>query len=333
METFNTGSKREPTKAMISELKPGQRITAFFVLRKKELRTKRDSSDLYLSLELGDASGRIWGSLWQKVEESYKTIEEGKPVKVLAVAIDYKGKLHLNIEKVRPVMPKDHVTSEQFLPVCSKDPEFLYAQLLEKIKGIKNKAIQELLSSFFNDSEFKKEFSRAPGGKLWHHAYIGGLLEHTLAVAHIAETIAGLYPEIKIDILLAGALLHDIGKIREYRTVGLIDFSDEGRLHGHISIGHNMVAERIQTISGFPKELRDELLHLILSHQGSKENGSPIPPMTLEAMILYYADELDSKANALQRIIHKEKSGKHWSSYVPLLDRFIYLGSEHKTVS
>lgn len=334
METFNFDSKSKTAQAVISKLQPGQRIAAFFILRKKEMRTKRESSDLYLSLELGDASGRIWGSLWQNVKESYKILEEGKPVKVLAKVIDYKGRLHLNIEKVRPTTPEDRIDIEQFIPVCPKDPELLYDQLSEKIKGMKNKVIQKLLNSFFKDPEFKKRFLRAPGGKLWHHAYIGGLLEHTLAVAHIAETVGGLYPEARLDMLLAGALLHDIGKIKEYRIDGMIDFSDQGRLHGHITIGHNMVAERIKGISDFPKPLRDELLHLILSHQGSRENGSPVPPMTLEAMILYYADELDSKANALQRIMNKEKRpDRRWSSFIPLLDRFIYFGSEDETVA
>ena len=124
-------------------------------------------------------------------------------------------------------------------------------------------------------------------------------------------------------------MLHDIGKVKEYRVDGVIDFSDEGRLHGHITIGYHIVAEHIDRIRDFPKELRDELLHLILSHQGSRENASPVVPMTPEAMILYYADELDSKVNALQRIIRKEKnSDRHWSSFVPLLERFIYFGSK-----
>lgn len=329
METTNLESRCKPVKPIISKLQAGQKVTTFFVLRKKELRTKRDSSELYLSLELGDADGRIWGSLWHNVKSSYNSLQEGEPVKVQATAIDFKGRLHLNIDKVRPAAPDDQIDVESFIPITPKDPDELYSRLLKKINGVKNKAIHNLLISFFEDSEFKKQFIKAPGGKLWHHAYIGGLLEHTMAVAHIVEMVARLYPEARSDLLLAGALLHDIGKTREYRTCGVIDFTDEGRLHGHITIGHNMVADRIKTIPDFPKSLRDELLHLILSHQGSREYGSPVPPMTLEAMIIYYADELDSKANALQRIRQREKeSGKRWSSFIHLLDRFIYFGAE-----
>ena len=329
METFNFDAQPEPEKALISRMQPGQKITEFFILRKKEIRTKKESSDLYLSVELGDASGRISGSLWEDVQTTADQIHEGKPVKVKATVIDFRGKLHLNIDKIRSVTSKEKIDIDRFMPQSPKNTDELYTEFLYKIQKMKNQYLQKLLLSFFDDSKFKKQFKKAPGGKLWHHAYIGGLVEHTHNVSYIADTIAKLYPEIKSDLLTAAALLHDVGKIYEYDTTGVIDFSDEGRLHGHIVIGHNLVADQIKTIKGFPKKLRDELLHLILSHQGSRENGSPVPPMTLEAMILYYADELDSKANALQHIIQKEKGSETgWSSYITLLERFIYIGKE-----
>jgi len=329
METLDSDSNNKPIQTLISDLLPGQRFTGFFMLRKKELRTKKESSELYLSLELGDASGRIWGSVWQNVQESYKAITVGKPVKILATAIEYKDKLHLNVDKVRPAHAEDRIDMRQFIPTGSQDPEAMYSRLIEKVNTINNNHLRQLLKDIFTASDFKNNFSRAPGGKLWHHAYIGGLLEHTLAVTSIAEMVAGLYHGINLDMLLAGAMLHDIGKVKEYRVDGVIDFSDEGRLHGHITIGYHIVAECIDRIEDFPKALRDELLHLILSHQGSRENASPVVPMTPEAMILYYADELDSKVNALQRIIRKEKnSDRHWSAFVPLLERFIYFGSK-----
>jgi 3'-5' exoribonuclease len=172
----------------------------------------------------------------------------------------------------------------------------------------------------------------APGGKLWHHAYLGGLLEHTIAVVELCRTMAGIYPMVNRDLLMTGAILHDIGKIEEYGYGrGFIDFTDEGRLWGHISIGAQCVRAAIEELEredGFPEELKTQVVHLILSHQGELEHGSPVLPQTLEAMILYYADEMDSKANALKHIIERDaKSGRTWSQYINLLDRFIYIGN------
>lgn len=314
---------------MICDIKPGQSIVAFFILRKKELRTMHGNRDFYLSLELGDSSGRIFASVWQNAEKLYSDLEEGQPVKVRAKVIDWKGRAHLSVEKIRPVEERDELDAGTLLPEAKADIQKILADIRAIIEDVKNEQLRVLLNSFYQDEKFAEQFCQAPGGKLWHHCYKGGLAEHTLAVANMCMQIASLYPRIHRDLLVAGALLHDIGKIREYEVQGFFDFSDAGRLLGHIAMGYHKVAERIEALPDFPEKLADQLLHLILSHQGKREQGAPVVPMTREAMILYYADELDSRLNAMERIYNRDKEpGRKWSQYIKLLDRFIYFGDE-----
>jgi len=328
---------------LIKDLQAGDTLTAFFVLRKKELRTKKDGGEFYLLLELGDSSGRIWGTVWDRAQKIHDELEAGRVVKVRAKVVHFNDALHLTIEKVRQATDADSLDWASLMPTVQADPEQLYAQLLALVDSVQNPSLKALLDSFYRDGDFKRKFLNAPAGKLWHHSYVGGLAEHVLSVAEICEKVHGRYgptrssegpegppdPEglLDRDLLLAGALLHDIGKIAEYQTAGFIDFSDQGRLIGHIVIGSQMVSERIAQMQDFPDDLRLKLLHLILSHQGSREQGSPVPPMTLEAILLHHADQMDSEANALLRIIHREKKpGVRWSRFVRLLERFIYFG-------
>ncbi len=315
----------------IREFKPGDRIIGFFIVRKKELKTKKDQT-LYILLELGDQSGRISCTLWDNVKSLYDTINVGDMVKVKGTVIVYNDSQQISLEKIRKARPEDEVTEKDFLRRGNIEIETFKNRLKEIIDSVKNSSLKSLLQYFFNDPEWLDRFAEAPGGKLWHHAYIGGLMEHTVAVVGICENVAQFYPSVDRDLLITGAILHDIGKIDEYRyDQGFIDYSDEGRLWGHISIGFQQVKaviEKIENREGFPEELKKVLLHMILSHQGKLEQGSPVLPMTLEAMILYYADELDSKTNALLHIIERDnESGRHWSKYVPLLERFIYMGN------
>ena len=191
----------------------------------------------------------------------------------------------------------------------------------------KNKHLKKLWAAVTQNDELIEKLQKAPGGKLWHHCYLGGLLEHSNNVARLVLSIADNYQHLNRDLLLTGALLHDLGKIIEFKWQGFIDYSDVGRLHGHISIGYHFIASEIEKIKDFPPTLRDEVLHLVLSHQGKLEQGSPVVPMMREAMILYYADELESKIGAFDRIEENEhEPGKVWSNYVKLLDRFLYFG-------
>jgi len=315
---------------MICEVKPGQTIADFFIVRKKELRTKHDR-EFYLSLELGDSSGRIFASVWQDAEKWYNELAEGQAVKVQAKVIDWKGRPHLSVDRIRLVEERDHLDVHALLPAAKANVSEILQDIQKIINNIHNRYLLTLLHSFFDDPEFCDQYKKAPGGKLWHHCYQGGLAEHTLSVTKIVIMLCDLYPHLNKELLISGALLHDIGKVWEYDVKGFIDYSDEGRLHGHIAIGYNKLAEKIDRIDDFPQQVRHQLLHLILSHQGKYEQGSPVVPMTPEAMILYYADEMDSKMNALNRIYERDKEpGQKWSRYIRLLNRFIYFGDDQE---
>ncbi len=307
------------------DLQPGDEVISFFVLRKKEIRTSRESKELYLALELGDAAGRISGSFWNEAKKVYDSLEVGDVVKLKAHVIDFKNKKHLSIQKIRKAGRRDDIDWAQLIPKVDQNLEDLLRKLDETIESVEQGALKILLQSIFGDERLRNQVAHAPGGKLWHHNYIGGLLEHTLCVTDIACELAAIYPDANRDLVVAGGLLHDIGKIYTYTYKTVIDFTDEGRLLGHIVLGSQLVNEKIALMPEFPEELQRRLIHLILSHQGKLEQASPVVPMTLEALLLYYADEIDSKANAFLRI--KKREGSHrWSSYVNLMERYFYFG-------
>jgi len=315
---------------LIVDLVPGDAVLSFFIVRKKEIKDKKSTNESYLSFDFGDRSGRIRGSLWKDVQNINKNIQVGDVVKVKGKVITFFDHKHISIDQIRKTTPEDKVNPEQFLPSTTKNIRDMYAKLKANLTEIENPILQNLLKMFLTDKDFIDQFCRAPGGKLWHHAYLGGLLEHTLSVFLISKFFVRHYQNsINADLLLCAAFLHDVGKVEEFSTQGFIDYSTSGRLMGHITLGANMVMEKISQISNFPDHLKQQLIHCILSHHGQKERGSPVVPMTLEALILNFADDLDSSVAAFQRIMAKEKEpGKVWSNYVNLIDRFIYLGEE-----
>ena len=322
----------EPETKAIRDLKPGDKLYQFLIIRKLELKTKKNG-DPYLLMEFGDHSGRIPATFWDDPTAKYNHFQVGHVVKLQGTITEYNQSLQLSVDRIRNITPEEKVNILDFVPQPEFDTSLLIKKLHTVKTSVKNKYLSKLIEKIFTHPVYQDAFSRAPGGKLWHHAYLGGLLEHTLSVIAICEKMAALYSMIDRDLLVTGALLHDIGKVEEYNyDQGFIEYSDEGRLWGHISIG----AQRIRTIieeiereDDFPVELKKNIIHLILSHQGKLEHGSPVVPATLEAMILYYADEMDSKANALIQIIEREKKpGKNWSKFIPLLERFLYLGKD-----
>jgi len=319
------------TNKKIKSFNPGDKITAFFVIRKTELKTKRDGEP-YLVLNLGDSTGRITATVWNEAQIWYNRFKEGNIVKIQGSVRTYNENLQLTIDKIRKAEPGDQIEPAGFIPRGNFNVESLYLQLLAKLETVADPHLKNLLGKVFNDPEIAYKFKLAPGGKLWHHAYSGGLLEHTLSVLGICETMAERYPAIKRDLLISGALLHDIGKLQEYNfDKGFIDFTDQGRLQGHITIGARFIENIIDDLAKeteFPVELKNLIIHLILSHQGELAHGSPVLPACPEAFVLYYADEMDSKTNAVFRIIERDSEpGKNWSQYINLLDRFIYLGT------
>jgi 3'-5' exoribonuclease len=312
---------------MECKLIPGQKIDHTFILRKKELRTKRDSQEFYLSIELGNADGRINGTVWDNVRQWYDKLEIGKPVHITANVIDWKNKAHLSVTRIKPITNDRNIDPSDYIPRAAIDVDLVFENILGIIETIENHHLRKLLLKIFTQPALKKSFCNSPAGKLWHHNVSGGLVEHTWSVLSIVLDIAKFYSNLDKDLLIAGALLHDIGKIKEYETRGFIDYSLQGRLEGHIAIGYHLVAQRIDEYTNFPNTLRTKLLHLILSHQGSREQGSPVVPMMREAFLLYYADEIDSKLNAFDRIEKRDHDTENdFSRYITLMDRFLYLG-------
>lgn len=304
----------------------GEVVTEFFILRSMEMRNKKTDNAPYLVLELGYKHGRIWGYVWNNPEEFAEEYREGEIVKINGLIEKYREQVQINIMRIRKSVASDEIYPDDLLPGYSGDLNDLVVKLEQLIKSVKNDELRELLHTLLMDGDVSERFRKAPGGKLWHHGYVGGLLEHTLSVAELAVKVGCNYTCVDMDLLIAGALLHDIGKVDSYTVSPHIDYTDEGRLIGHIVKGYEIVSMASGNLS---EEIRRNLLHLILSHQGKLENASPVVPMTKEAIILYHVDELDSEVNAYDRIREEQHvPGKSWSSYVNLTDRFYYFGKK-----
>lgn len=317
----------------IRDLKPGEEVSGFFAVRKKEL--KEYDSRFFLKLELGDASGRLDAVMWEDAAVTNNQIEVGAVVKIKGTVTTYRDDLQINVRNLRPAKPEEF-SLDEILPRSRFSKEELEKRFAEEVGRIKNPHLKKLLELFMTErlpgAGEKKIFDaylEAPAGKLWHHNYIGGLAEHSLQMAEIARKLAPFYPLVDVDLLVAGALLHDSGKVWQYQAIGFFDYTTEGRLVGHINSGDHYIASLAEKIEGFPAELLLRLRHLILSHQGTGEQGSPIVPQTPEAFVLYSIDELDSKMGALARIWEKEKKAG-WSEYINLISRYIYWG-ENRT--
>jgi 3'-5' exoribonuclease len=296
----------ENTKT-IKSLEAGEQFIGFCIVRKKEKRYK-SSGEPYIALELSDGSGRLSTKLW-----------------------DYNNIKELKILKMRPKIETDQIDYFKLLPHSDKDINHLKNRFYNHLNSIKNEYLKELLTNIFGDKKFTENYLRTPAGKLWHHNYLYGMLEHVIAMLDFSEIINNHYSLIDLDLLKSGIFVHDIGKMQEYSLHGFIDKSDSGRLLGHINMGYSFVEKKIDHIKEFPEELRVKILHLILSHHGEKEKGSPIEAMTIEAVALHYLNELDSKTNAITRVIEDDSiPGSNWSKFVQLMDRYIYTGEKLK---
>jgi 3'-5' exoribonuclease len=313
----------------LRNLPAGDRIvTGFYLLSRLEVRTKKDGAP-YLVLELQDATGRIEAQFWDNFRDFQETAQIGQVIKIQGTIGHWQGVARLQVQKARVATPEDGAPEPRdFLAHSTRTPDEMRSELREMIASLCEGPLRQLLTNIFEDEEIWKAFAEAPGGKLWHHAYLGGLAEHTLSLAHLCDVVANYYKRLDRDLLVAGALLHDVGKVTELETKAGIDYSIDGRLLGHITLGALFVEEKIKQIEGFPEETRRRLLHLILSHQGEGTMGSPVRPMTLEALALHYADDLDSKFNALERIRERTPEGQAFSDYIKLMERFFYFGAD-----
>lgn len=315
-------------KHFVNTIKAGNVIDEVFVLAEKFLSQKKDGNN-FLNVTLSDKTGRIKGVVWDNVEDISLNVCSGKFVKVKANVSEYRDTLQLVIKSME-VCPAESVDPGDFLPVTALNVEDLFDRLVKKTESLQNDHLKQLFNAFWNDKDFVRDFKKAPAAKNMHHAYLGGLLVHTVSMVFLADKIAEHYRGggIDRDLLIAGTILHDIGKLREFEYQYKIDYSDEGRLLSHIVIGLKMIDEKLDKLQNFPKKLEILLKHLVVSHHGSREFGSPEVPKTIEAFLLNYVDEIDSKVNGIRDFISQEDPCENWSSYHKLLGRHFYMGNQ-----
>ncbi len=313
-------------KQFIVDIKEGDNILSNFVAQDPQLIPHKNKAGYYLQLYLCDKTGSIKAFCWDDAEKYYEFTKGNNVIKVKGKAEIYNEKLQVRIFNIS-LPNQNEFELEDFIQSSKKNLEELYVQLEQEIKEIKNPFISQILIKISENTPFFSAIKKAPASKSIHHAYIGGLLEHTLNCITIGKKICEIYPFLRKDLLLAGIMLHDIGKIKELSYKSQIEYTTEGRLLGHIFIGAQIISETCNEIPNFPKILKDELLHLILSHHGSGEMGSPKPPQTIEAIALHLIDNLDAQIERFSKIIEKAniKAGE-WTPYDTLLERYLYKG-------
>jgi 3'-5' exoribonuclease len=309
----------------IQELKSGQAVKEKFILSKKILKEKKNGGSFAL-LEFSDKTGSIEAVAWDNVIDKVNAIAVGDCVFVAGSVNEYNERLQIVVSSISSVDETDF-DPDDFLPSSTEDIEAVMSEIDDIRHTVRNVHLKKLLTLFFDDKDFVRSFRTAPAAKRAHHAYLGGLAVHTRNVCRLAMNIQKVYSDLNVDLLITASILHDVGKITEYIYKKKLDISTEGRMIGHIVMGYEMVAERIKHVPDFPSDLKLRLLHMVLSHHGELEWGSPRLPVFIEALVLHFADNLDSKVGMMSEEQRKPGSmNRSWSDYHPYLEREIYLG-------
>ena len=311
-------------KAMyIKDIRERDAVEGVFLVQQKTTALSKNGS-AYLTMKLMDRTGEVEARIWDRVDELDRLFDRDDFIAVRGKANVYMNKMQLVVQDLSRV-EDSAVNLADFLPVSSRPLAEMQQELAQKVASLEDPFVRRLLEAFLADEAFMRGFCQAPAAKSMHHVYLGGLLDHSLSVARLADEIAGHYPSINRDLLIAGALLHDIGKIRELDYARSFDYTDEGKLLGHIVLGAQMIEDKIRAIPEFPELLRTLLVHLLLSHHGQYEYGSPKRPKTLEAVVLNFLDDLDAKINGVQTHLDREAEAEgDWSSYHRLYDRYFF---------
>ena len=306
-------------------LKEGDAFSGHLLALEAAYRTSAKGSE-YLELKLGDASGDLKGFLWdlRAVEGELEAVKADAFLRVKGAVSAYNGRLQLRLDKVKAVPDAEVGDLSAFFPVSARPVPEMLAELDAWIASVKDPWIRLLLEALFvRDPALREAFSKAPAAKSMHHAYLGGLLEHTLSILGMADRACGHYAGLNRGLVLAGVLLHDVGKTAELSYARSFGYTDAGNLLGHISMEAMWIQKAAEGIPGFPEELRLQLLHIVLAHHGRLEYGSPVLPKTPEALVVHMLDDLDGKLEVMFRAIAAEGEG-HWSPFERALDRMIY---------
>ena len=308
----------------LTEYNLGDSTNLFLLLTKVEKKSARTGRE-YLDLELRDKSASIVAKMWDGFELFYNHAKEGMIVKIACQFDEFKGMPQLRITNIRVAKESDNVTHSDFLPVSERDLDEMKSEFEEAVSSITNSYLKQLLEKIFDD-EAREKYINVPAGKAWHHAYIHGLLEHTLEIIKICNLACDIHHELNRDLLIAAAILHDFGKVEELTFKTSFDYTDKGKLIGHIVIAATRIEEKAKEISDFPEDLKNQLIHLVLSHQGRLEHASPVIPKMAEAVVLYHADELSAKSNAFLNVVKNEKQDKsNWTNFIRLAETAIYV--------
>ncbi len=319
----------ETKKQFINNLKLGTEVETQVLVVEAHLSSYSSphrAGEKFLRLVLGDASGTIKGIMWD-ISMLDEPVNNGDVLYIKGEVTEYYG-LQIVIKEARKLDPQQ-VNRRMLQPMAQKEPQEMLTELKEIInREIKDTFLNKLLRVFFGDRDFVQKFAMSPAAKTIHHNYIGGLLEHTLEVVYFCLKIVEMYPhEIQSDLLIAGAILHDIGKIEEYDSASFnFDLTDKGKLMGHITLGKELLDEKIEQIDEFPSSLKIELGHIILSHHGHREWGSPETPKTIHAFAIFHADLISARLSQFAKIMGKQAPNEgNWSEWDRFLERSIYL--------
>lgn len=298
--------------AFVAELRDGQVVTSFFLVRDKGIQTSANGERSWLQLSLADRTGTIKAKMWENFAELERTFDRDDVVRVRGRVKPYRGERELHIDQIVLAVETEYVLDD-FLPHTKHDIEQLFAQLRGEISEIRNTWLNRLLVSFVDDPELAAKLRRAPAAMTMHHAYLGGLLEHIVSLCGLARKVTQHYAEVDSDLLLTGIVLHDIGKTEELCYNRAINYTTEGQLLGHIVIGLAMVQKKIAAIPEFPRSLAVLVEHLIVSHHGSYEFGSPKLPVVREAVLLNHLDDMDSKMAAMRETLGHTQTDELWT--------------------
>jgi len=304
----------------VRELKTNEIATAVFLVHTKEVRQKK-TGEPYLSMMLADRSGEVDAKMWDNVAEVMDTFDRDDFVKVKGLFQLYNNRPQFTVHKLRVVADRE-VDFADFFPASLRDPEEMWAELRGIVSGVSNPHLRKLLNAFLDDPEIAVRYKSAPAAKTIHHAFRSGLLEHVLSLCGLAKLTAGHYKTIDLDLLLAGVVLHDIGKIHELSFERGFSYTAEGQLLGHIPIAIRMISDKLRPFPDFPPELRNLVEHMVLSHHGQLAFGSPKVPVFPEALLLHYLDDMDSKMECMRALIDKDPQSEGlFTGYSSSLER------------
>jgi len=307
----------------IKDIQDHDDVRDVYLVKTKGLGSTKNGAP-FLTITLADRTGDIAARVWDRAEALSTLFSEGDIIKVQAQATSYREQTQLNILDLQ--RSEEEADPCLFLESSPFDTAEMFMSLKKIISQIENSHLKILTDRFLSDRDFTSLFQKAPAAKNFHHNYIGGLLEHTLSVCSLILSITEHYPNLNRDLMIAGGFFHDIGKIREFKFSSNIDYTDEGRLLGHMIIGISMLDEKLAKIKAFPEETELRLKHLILSHHGEFEFGSPKRPKFLEAFALHQADDLDAKIKGLGRYMENDRKEGSWTDFNRMFERYFLKG-------